>query len=95
MAVEGFGLPEKYISEVEELNSTDDLRLTRYQLPQDNEDSEIALQPHTDKGTLAFICDNQVTGLQLLPKSGNWVDINIPPNGFAVVAGNMLKVIYT
>ncbi|CAI8599681.1 unnamed protein product [Vicia faba] len=91
MVVEGFGLPEKYISEVEELNSHNDSRMTRYQLPEENKDSEIALVPHTDKGTIALICHNEVQGLQVLPKSGNWVNVNIPPNGYIVLVGDMLK----
>jgi isopenicillin N synthase-like dioxygenase len=69
--------------------------LTKYKLPEDNKDSEIALAPHCDKATLSLICENGVQGLQVLSKTGNWVDVNIPRNGFAVLVGDMLKVIST
>ncbi|KAL5073541.1 hypothetical protein RYX36_012525 [Vicia faba] len=91
MVVEDFGLPEKYISEVEKLNSHSDSRMTRYHFPEENKDSEIALVPHTDRGTIAIIFHNEVQGLQVLTKSGNWANVNIPPNGFIVLVGGMLK----
>ncbi|XP_004513386.1 probable 2-oxoglutarate-dependent dioxygenase AOP1 [Cicer arietinum] len=91
MIIEGFGLPQQYILDVEELNNSNDTRMTRYQLPKENKDLEIALVPHTDKGTLAVICHNEVQGLQVLPKTGEWVDVIIPPNGYIVLVGDMLK----
>lgn len=94
MAVEGFGLPEKYILEVEELNSNANSRMTKYQLPENNEDSAITCVPHTDKGTITFLCEDEVPGLQVLQKSGNWTDVKFPPNSFIVIVGDMLQVIY-
>ncbi|WJX63964.1 hypothetical protein P8452_48793 [Trifolium repens] len=91
MIVEGFGLPQQYNMDVEQLNSYSNTRLTKYKLPEDNKDSEIALAPHCDKATLSLICENGVQGLQVLSKTGNWVDVNIPRNGFAVLVGDMLK----
>lgn len=93
MVVEGFDLPQHYNLDVEELGSTNDTRLTRYQHPEEKKDTEIAFVPHTDMGTITFICENEVQGLQVLSKTGNWVDVNIPPNGFVVICGDALKVI--
>lgn len=95
MVVEGFDLPQHYNLDVEELGSTNDTRLTRYQHPEEKKDTEIAFVPHTDMGTITFICENEVQGLQVLSKTGNWVDVNIPPNGFVVICGDALKVILT
>ncbi|CAL5205058.1 unnamed protein product [Lathyrus oleraceus] len=91
MAVEGFGLSEKYISEVEELNSSANSRMTKYQLPEQNKDSAITCVPHTDKGTITLLCEGEVPGLQVLQKSGNWADVNFPPNSFIVIVGDMLQ----
>ncbi|CAI8600439.1 unnamed protein product [Vicia faba] len=44
-----------------------------------------------EKGTMAIIFHNEVQGLQVLTKSGNWANVNIPPNGFIVLVGGMLK----
>jgi len=93
MVVEGFDLAQHYNLDVEELGSTNDTRLTRYQHPEENKDTEIAFVPHTDLGTISFICENEVQGLQVLSKTGNWVGVNIPPNGFVVICGDTLKVI--
>ncbi|CAK8569245.1 unnamed protein product [Lathyrus sativus] len=91
MVVEAFELPQHYNLDVEELNCYNDARMTRYSTSKETKGSNIGLVAHTDKGTISFICDNGVQGLQLLPKIGNWVDINIPPNGFVVVAGDILQ----
>ncbi|XP_004517214.1 uncharacterized protein [Cicer arietinum] len=60
MIIEGFGLPQQYNLDIEELNNSNDSRMTRYLLPEQNKDLEIALVPHTDKGTLSIICHNEV-----------------------------------
>ncbi|CAI8600331.1 unnamed protein product [Vicia faba] len=91
MVVEAFELPQHYKLDIGELNSYNDARMTKYLTSEETKGSNIGLVPHTDKGTISFICDNGVQGLQLLSKTGNWVDINIPPNGFVVVVGDILQ----
>jgi isopenicillin N synthase-like dioxygenase len=95
MVVEGFGLPKQYSLDVEELNSYNGIRMTKYGVFEDTKNDDVGLIPHTDRGTIALICDNEVQGLQLLLKTNKWVDINIPPNGFVVLVGDILQVIYT
>ncbi|XP_058785768.1 probable 2-oxoglutarate-dependent dioxygenase AOP1.2 isoform X2 [Vicia villosa] len=91
MIMEGFGLLENYISEIKELCRGNDTRLTKYPLPKETNDSVITFVPHTDKSNLTIISQNEVQGLQLLQKSGNWVNLNVPPNGFAVMVGDILQ----
>ncbi|CAK8569247.1 unnamed protein product [Lathyrus sativus] len=91
MIVEAFELPQHYNLNVEELNYYNDARMTRYSTSKESNGSNIGFISHTDKGTISLICDNGVQGLQVLPKIGNWVDVNIPPNGFVVVAGDILQ----
>ncbi|XP_004504923.1 probable 2-oxoglutarate-dependent dioxygenase AOP1.2 [Cicer arietinum] len=91
MVVEGLNLPQQYNFDVEELNNYNDTRVTKYQLPKDGKDSEVALALHTDKGTLGFICENEVQGLQVVSKTGNYVDVKVPSDGIVVIAGDILK----
>ncbi|BAT78195.1 hypothetical protein VIGAN_02084300 [Vigna angularis var. angularis] len=46
---------------------------------------------HTDKDTLTVLCRNEVQGLQMLSRSGKWVDVEIPQNCFVVIVGDALK----
>ncbi|XP_058780871.1 probable 2-oxoglutarate-dependent dioxygenase AOP1 [Vicia villosa] len=91
LVVEAFELPQHYNLDVEELNRYNDARMTKYSTSEETKGSDIGLVTHTDKGTISFISDNGVQGLQLLPKTGNWVDVNIPTNGFVVVVGDILQ----
>ncbi|CAK8568684.1 unnamed protein product [Lathyrus sativus] len=91
MVVEGFGLPAKYFLEVEELCKGNDTRLTKYPLPKETNDFAVTFVPHTDRSSLTFISENEIQGLQLLQKSGNWVNVNVPPNGFIVMVGDILQ----
>lgn len=93
MILEGYDLPQNYILDVEDMKSICDTRLTRYAAPKNNNNSEIAMMPHTDKSTITILCDNEVQGLQVLTKSGKWIELKIPSNGFVVIVGDMLKVI--
>lgn len=91
MILEGYGLPQHYISDVENMTSTSNLRLMKYKVPEKN--SEVALVPHTDKNTLTILCQNDVQGLEVLTKTGKWTQFKIPQNGFVVFVGDILKVI--
>ncbi|RDX61782.1 putative 2-oxoglutarate-dependent dioxygenase AOP1.2, partial [Mucuna pruriens] len=88
MAVEGYGLPEHYI---ENLKSSSYSRLIKYKVPEGNKESETALPPHTDYNTLTILCSNEVQGLQVLSKTGKWIELEIPQNGFVVIIGDILK----
>lgn len=91
MIVESYGLPKLYNSEVEVMRSTSDSRMLKYEISE--KDTEIAMVPHTDKGSVTILCENEVQGLQLFNKSDEWVDVKIPPNGFIVIFGDILRVI--
>ncbi|XP_058780981.1 probable 2-oxoglutarate-dependent dioxygenase AOP1 [Vicia villosa] len=91
MIVEGFDLLEKYNLEIEKLSSDTNSRLTMYQFSVENKDSAVTFVPHTDKSTITLICENEIQGLQVLQKSGNWVNVNVPSNGFVVIVGDILQ----
>ncbi|KAE9589008.1 hypothetical protein Lal_00012541 [Lupinus albus] len=92
MIVESYGLPKQYISHIEELKSSSNLRMMKYKVPDDiNKGCESALLPHTDKCTLTILCQNEVQGLQVLTKTGKWIQLDIPFEGFVVLVGDTLQ----
>nr|XP_004237448.1 probable 2-oxoglutarate-dependent dioxygenase AOP1 [Solanum lycopersicum] len=48
------------------------------------------LSGHTDVSFLTFISQNQVNGLQI-NKNGEWIDVNLSPNSYAVLCGDSFK----
>jgi len=92
MIVEGYGLPQHHISDVENLKSSCNLRFNMYNTDKNNTVDKNISNGHTDKNTLTILCQNEVPGLQVLLKTGEWVDIEIPQNCFVVIVGDALKV---
>ncbi|GAU15149.1 hypothetical protein TSUD_08870 [Trifolium subterraneum] len=92
MIVDAYDLPKQYNSNIEELKSRSNLRLHKYKVPAEvNKDSEIGLTPHTDKNTLTFLCQNDVQGFEVLPKTNKWIHVDIPQGGIVVIVGDTLK----
>ncbi|KAL5190083.1 putative 2-oxoglutarate-dependent dioxygenase AOP1.2 [Glycine soja] len=90
MIVGGYGIQQHYV-DVEKMKSSSNSRLIKYKVPENNNDSKTALLPHTDKNALTILCQNEVQGLQVLSKTGNWIELKIPQNGFVVIVGDILK----
>ncbi|KAL5144964.1 putative 2-oxoglutarate-dependent dioxygenase AOP1.2 [Glycine soja] len=91
MIVEDYGIQQHYISDVEKMKSSSNSRLIKYKIPENNNDSNTGLVSHTDKNALTIICQNEVQGLQVLSKTDNWIELEIPQNGFVVIVGDILK----
>ncbi|KAL2952602.1 hypothetical protein AAZX31_19G120300 [Glycine max] len=88
MILESLGI-EKYMDE--HMNSTNYLaRLIKYQGPQTNE-AKVGIGEHTDKNILTTLCQNQIDGLEVQTKSGEWIKCKpSTPNSFVVVTGDTL-----
>ncbi|XP_024979497.1 probable 2-oxoglutarate-dependent dioxygenase AOP1 isoform X1 [Cynara cardunculus var. scolymus] len=85
MVLESLGL-EKYM--VEHMGSTNYLlRVMKYKGPETNE-PELGLNAHTDKNTLTILHQNQVDGLEVQTKSGDWIKVQPSPNSFIVMIGD-------
>ncbi|TMX01605.1 hypothetical protein EJD97_024154 [Solanum chilense] len=56
----------------------------------DENNKAAGLGGHTDGNFLTFISQNQVNGLQI-NKNGEWIDVNISPNSYVVLAGDSFK----
>ncbi|XP_027353409.1 probable 2-oxoglutarate-dependent dioxygenase AOP1 [Abrus precatorius] len=88
MFLESLGV-EKYLDQ--HMDSTHYLtRLIKYKGPQTNE-AKVGILEHTDKNTFTILCQNQIDGLELQTKSGEWIKYKpSSSNSFVVVAGDAL-----
>lgn len=93
MIKDSYNLPKQYSSNIEDLKNTGHLRVMKYKTPKTNQDCETALLPHTDKSTLTMLCQNEVQGLHVQTKANQWIQLNIPQEGFIVIVGDILKVL--
>ncbi|CAJ1973759.1 unnamed protein product [Sphenostylis stenocarpa] len=84
------GLSQHYVSDAENMKSCSHIRFKKYKASSNNKDADPP-SAHTDKNTLTFLCENGVQGLQVLTKTGKWIEIEIPQDGFVVMVGDTLK----
>ncbi|KAL9331530.1 hypothetical protein ACSQ67_001140 [Phaseolus vulgaris] len=86
MCLESLGV-EKYLDE--HMNSTYYLaRLIKYTAPQTNE-PKVAIAEHTDKNIFTILCQNQIDGLEIQTKNGEWIKYKpSSSNSFVVVTGD-------
>lgn len=86
MTFESFGL-ERYCPSSE---STDyNFRLMAY-TPQKDETK--GLSAHTDKSMFTILHQNQVDGLEVQTKNGEWFGVSPSPNSFVVLIGDFFMV---
>ncbi|EYU24677.1 hypothetical protein MIMGU_mgv1a010266mg [Erythranthe guttata] len=85
MVVSSYGLDDKYYDNLVD-SSLYMTRLIEYRPPGENE-SDIGLQSHRDKGFLTVIGTNEVRGLQIETPGGEWIDFEPSPSKFLVLAG--------
>ncbi|KAJ7958722.1 2-oxoglutarate-dependent dioxygenase [Quillaja saponaria] len=84
MILESFGVEKQYDTQVEDMTSH--FRMMKYRVPpviapSNNEtgtDTAVGLFPHTDKSRLTILFQNEVQGLHVLSKEGNWIQVNVP-----------------
>ena len=89
MVVESLGV-EKYLDE--HLGSTNYLlRVMKYKGPETT-DTKLGLSAHTDKNIVTILCQNQVDGLEVKTKDGEWINLKPSPHTFIVMIGDSLLV---
>ncbi|KAJ8560079.1 hypothetical protein K7X08_004137 [Anisodus acutangulus] len=87
MILESLGV-ENYMGE--HMSSTNYLlRVMKYKGPQISE-TKIGLNAHTDKNIVTILYQNQVNGLEVLTKDGQWIIVNPTPDSFTVMIGDSL-----
>lgn len=91
MLFESYGVQKYAESHVE--STTYLLRYLKYRAPEVNE-TTMAFPSHTDKSFLTILHQNQVSGLEIQARDGNWISVEFPPSAFVVMAGDACKVCY-
>ncbi|KDP37370.1 hypothetical protein JCGZ_06824 [Jatropha curcas] len=86
MIFDGYGMEKYYESHME--STTYFSRFLNYIVPQENEnETKQGLHPHMDKSFLTMLHQNDVSGLQIKPKNGEWLDVHLASSDFLVLAG--------
>ena len=67
------------------------LRFLRYKDPQDSA-NDLRFGAHTDKNFTTFVHQNQLGGLEVETKDGNWVALEVAPSQVLFMAGDGMKV---
>jgi isopenicillin N synthase-like dioxygenase len=89
MVLESLGV-EKYLDEhIESTNYL--LRVMKYKGPETT-DTKLGLSAHTDKNIVTILCQNQVDGLEVKTKDGEWINVKPSPDTFIVMIGDSLLV---
>ncbi|KAF5456674.1 hypothetical protein F2P56_026125 [Juglans regia] len=87
MILDSYGLGDKKESIVECKTL---LRLMKYKAPPSGE-SMAGLRAHTDKGLFTILCEDQVSGLEVEKKDGQWFKLSPSPTSFIFFVGDLLK----
>ncbi|KAL6212153.1 hypothetical protein ACLB2K_017374 [Fragaria x ananassa] len=81
-----YGLGENSTST---LQSKTLLRIMKYRAPP-SKDYTTALPAHTDKGLGTILCDDQVSGLEIETKDGQWVKLSLSPRSLVFFVADAL-----
>ena len=89
MIVESFGL-EKYLDELMNC-SYNYFHFAKYEAPKSIE-KRTGLSAHTDKTITTILYQNQVDGLEVQTKDGQWINVKFSPHSLIVIIGECLNV---
>lgn len=91
MLFESYGVEKHYDSYVESTAYL--LRYMKYEVPKSDENN-VVFPCHTDKTFMTVLYQlNQVSGLEVQARNGEWISVEFPPSSFIVMAGEAIKVI--
>jgi len=86
MVLESYDMEEKYLGE--HMDSTNYLlRVMKYKGPQTCA-TKLGLNSHTDKNIVTILYQNQVDGLEVQTKYGEWIDVKPSPDSFIAMIGD-------
>ncbi|WP_158213347.1 isopenicillin N synthase family oxygenase [Pigmentiphaga sp. NML080357] len=89
---QGLGLPEgglrRYFNDPMTM-----IRLLHYPPQQPTDSGEhIGVRPHTDNGAFTILSQDDVGGLEILGRSGDWIAVPPIPGSFVINLGEMMKL---
>ncbi|KAK9268480.1 hypothetical protein L1049_000231 [Liquidambar formosana] len=87
MVFESMGVEKYYNSHVESTEYL--LRFLKYEAPKTNKSTLLGLGTHTDKSYLTILHQNQVNGLQVQTKHGEWIQVTPTSSSFIVMVGDL------
>ncbi|KAL3814980.1 hypothetical protein ACJIZ3_016248 [Penstemon smallii] len=85
MVFESYGAQKHYESHIGA--TTYLLRTIKYSVP-DDINMNMGTNVHTDKSFLSILHQNQVNGLEIQLRNGDWFAVDVPPASFIVMAGD-------
>ncbi|XP_057808394.1 deoxypodophyllotoxin synthase-like [Salvia miltiorrhiza] len=88
MVFQSYGAEKHYDSHVG--STTYLLRIIKYSVPDLNAGSSnnMGTNSHTDKSFSSILHQNEVNGLEIQLRNGEWLDVDVPPGSFIVMAGD-------
>jgi hypothetical protein len=89
MVFESYGVYQHHDSHKE--STTYLFRMMKYRGPEKNE-ANVGCDAHTDKSFITVLHQNQVSGLEVKSKDGQWMGFKPSPSSFIVMAGDALLV---
>ncbi|TYJ38964.1 hypothetical protein E1A91_A04G031500v1 [Gossypium mustelinum] len=89
MILESFGLG-KYMDELTDIANYQ-LRIIKYEKPKANKQT-IGVPAHSDTNMLTLLYQNEVNGLEIQNKDGEWMNTKFSPNYFIVIIGECLSI---
>lgn len=87
-----YGIEEHY--ELLRKSTTYLLKLIKYLSPQED-GKNLGILPHTDKSFMTILHQDEVNGLEIMMKDGEWTKVDLKPSSFVVMAGDAYMVINT
>ena len=90
MIFQSYGLEDKYYGSYS-ASITYLLRLLKNKAPNVDEPS-LGFVTHTDKSFTTILYQNQIDGLEVETKNGDWIRVELPPSSFVFMAGDALMV---
>ncbi|MFQ6641789.1 hypothetical protein Gotur_015695, partial [Gossypium turneri] len=89
MILESFGL-EKYMDELTD-TANYQLRIMKYEKPKTNEKTMMT-PAHCDQNMMTLLYQDDVNGLEIQNKDGEWMNMKLSPSSFIVMIGECLSV---
>ncbi|GMI93851.1 hypothetical protein like AT1G52820 [Hibiscus trionum] len=87
MVLESFGLEKHMDEHMDSPNYL--LRVMKYKGPESTE-TKLGLSSHTDKNIVTILYQNEVDGLEVQTKEGEWINLKPSKNSFTVMIGESL-----